>query len=323
MLRGFDISAYQSNIAPTADFVFVKATEGASYTSSKFAVQWQSAKARAKHRGAYHFARPEESSAASQAARFLAIVQPARGESVWLDLEESKLSQSDTNAWAKAWGDYVRQHAPGVTSGVYMGRGYASSGTGRGLAQHFDLWWYPQYPSSTRTSTWHTAFNPWLPPGLTCGWHMPHIWQWTDNLDGLDANLTPLTIGQLAGQGGTTPPPPSPHEEIEMIARDIKPGMDAKTEFPIKPGAFTTLVAGTDNSYDNGVVKATKPVKLRVRILHTDGHWQPWEPVVGRAAADSVTKVQTVAIADPAHAVLVTVTRMDGDGTEPLTIGAY
>ena len=76
LLHGFDISAYQSNTAPSADFVFVKASEGASYTSSRFAAQWASAKTRAKHRGAYHFARPEASSAASQAARFLAVVKP-------------------------------------------------------------------------------------------------------------------------------------------------------------------------------------------------------------------------------------------------------
>lgn len=118
-------------------------------------------------------------------------------------------------------------------------------------------------------------------------------------------------------------PSPKTQEDIEMIARDVLEGMDKKTQFPLAPGKFTTLVAGTDNSYKNTVVKATGPVQLRVRVLHTDGTWQAWEPTIGRAASDKTTKVVTVPIADPAHAVLVTVTRVTGDGTEPLTIGAY
>ncbi|MCO5995143.1 GH25 family lysozyme [Actinoallomurus rhizosphaericola] len=102
MLHGFDISAYDSATAPAADFVIVKATEGTSYTNAKFAAQWKSAKGGARHRGAYHFARPEDSSAALQAARFLSVVKPVPGESVWLDLEVGDLDQVRTNAWAKA-----------------------------------------------------------------------------------------------------------------------------------------------------------------------------------------------------------------------------
>jgi GH25 family lysozyme M1 (1,4-beta-N-acetylmuramidase) len=209
MLNGFDISAFQGNTAPAADFVIIKATEGSSYTSSRFSAQWKSAKTHAKHRGAYHFARPEASSAASQAAKFLAMVKPTRGESLWLDLEASNLNQAQTNAWAKAWGDYIRQHAPGITSGVYLGRGYASNGTGRGLNAHFDFWWMPQYPSTARTSTWRTTFSPAVPSPNNTGWKKPHIWQWTDNFNGLDANLSTLTLNQLAG-GGQPSPTPTP-----------------------------------------------------------------------------------------------------------------
>jgi hypothetical protein len=136
-------------------------------------------------------------------------VKPVVGESVWLDLEASDLSQSQTNAWARTWGDYIREHAPGVTSGVYMGSGYASNSTGRDLNQHFRWWWYPQYPSAAKTSTWRTTFSPWLPSGLTCGWKTPHIWQFTDNFSGLDANISTLTVADLAGvQAKPTPAPP-------------------------------------------------------------------------------------------------------------------
>src|SRR6266403_2587567 len=123
MLHGFDISGFQGTTAPTADFVFVKATEGSSYTNAKFAAQWASAKTHAKVRGAYHFARPEASSGASQADRLLAVAKVKAGEMLCLDLEVSQLSQSATNSWAKAFGDRLRQKAPGVTTVVYMGSG--------------------------------------------------------------------------------------------------------------------------------------------------------------------------------------------------------
>jgi hypothetical protein len=238
LLHGYDISAYQSATAPAADFVFVKATEGKGYRSSKFAAQWASAKSKAKHRGVYHFARPEESSYSDQAARFLDVVQPSAGESLWLDLEASKLTQSETNAWARGWGDYIRDHAPGATSGVYLGAGYATNGTGRGLSSHFGFWWYPQYPSlyqvipgddveearaanrssttpgrfaiSAKTTAWPAAVTPWLPSGLTVGWKAPHIWQFTDNHSGLDANVTGLTVAELAGGTPSKPPAPAP-----------------------------------------------------------------------------------------------------------------
>jgi lysozyme len=199
MLHGFDVSGYQSGTVPACDFAIIKATEGTTYTSSKFAAQWKSAKSKAAHRGAYHFARPENSSATAQATHFLSVVKPTPGESVWLDLEASDLNQAKTNAWAKAWGDHIRAKVPGVTSGVYLGSGYAANGTGRDLNKHFDFWWYPQYPSTARTSTWRKTFDPWLPKHLTCGWKAPHIWQWTDNFKGLDANLSKLTLDQLAG----------------------------------------------------------------------------------------------------------------------------
>jgi hypothetical protein len=243
LLHGFDISAYQSATSPAADFVLVKASEGKSYTSSKFAAQWKSAKTKAKHRGAYHFARPEDSSAASQAARFLSIVEPVPGESVWLDLEASDLNQSQTNTWAKTWGDYIREHAPGVTSGVYFGSGYASNNTGKGLSSHFDWWWYPQYPSayqltptghevevirtlnrssrvtdraliSRATTKWPPSVSPWLPSGVAAtGWSTPHIWQFTDNWSGRDASVTVLTLDQLAGSGA------QPLEDEDMYAQ--------------------------------------------------------------------------------------------------------
>lgn len=200
-LRIIDVSAYQGPTVPSCDVVFVKATEGTSYTSSRFAAQWASAKKQASARGAYHFARPEQSSAVAQADRLIATAAPQPRDLLCLDLEASGLGQAGTNAWARLFGQRLRERAPGIRTVLYMGAGYASNGTGKGLADFYDLWWYPQYPSTARTSTWPSSFSPWLPSGLTCGWSRPHIWQWTDNFGGLDASISPLTLDELAGGG--------------------------------------------------------------------------------------------------------------------------
>jgi hypothetical protein len=317
MLRGFDVSAFQGSTVRKADFVFIKATEGSTYTSSKFNAQWADAKAKGMLRGAYHFARPEASSGASQADRLLAKAKPVPGEMLCLDLEASKLNQAKTNAWAKAFGDRLRAKAPGVTTVVYMGGGYASNGTGRDLNQHFDWWWFPQYPSTASTTTWRTSFSPSLPGGLTCGWTHPHIWQWTDNFAGLDANISTLTLEQLAGRGQPTP------MEDDMIERELKPGLDSKTEFLLPPGKVSMFVANADNSFQNtSGVKATAPVQIRVAIRKADGTWQSKTGTVGRSATDKNQPEFKLPLADT-KSTFVSVTRVDGDGTEPVVVGAY
>jgi hypothetical protein len=262
MLHGFDVSAYQGTGVPTCDFIIIKATEGKSYTSSKFKAQYTSAKTNAKHRGAYHFARPEESSYKDQVKRFLDTAQPKVGESVWLDLEASKLTQAETNAWARGWGDTMWDQAPGVTSGSYLGSGYVSNNTGRDLSKHFDLWWYPQYSGAyqvapfgvdleelraenrssliperrlitTTTTAWPPTVTPWLPSTNNTGWKKPDLWQFTDNWRGLDASITTLTIAQLAG--GQPAPIPKP-----IPAPKVWPGRYLKLASPLMHGSDVT-----------------------------------------------------------------------------------
>jgi hypothetical protein len=286
MLHGYDISAYQGATAPAGDFVLVKATEGKSYTSSKFKAQYASAKTRAKHRGGYHFARPEESTFKDQAARFLDVVQPKVGESVWLDLEASKLSQAATNAWARGWGDYMRDHAPGIRSGSYLGSGYVSNNTGRDLSKHFDLWWYPQYPGAYQiaqvvdlegrrasnrsslhplrsaiamaTSKWPPAVTPWLPDTNTTGWKKPDLWQFTDNWQGLDATVTALTLAQLAG-GSAPPPTPQPKPW---------PGRYLKVASPLMHGSDVKWVQQRLNSHGAKVTVDSEYGKLTAKAVH-------------------------------------------------------
>lgn len=349
MLHIFDVSAYQGPTLRKCDAAFIKATEGKSYTSTRFAAQWASAKTQTDVRGGYHFARPEESPAKDQADRFLDVVQPSIGEVLWLDLEASKLSQSATNVWARDFGDRLWDQAPDVTTGVYLGSAYASNGTGRDLNQHFNWWWYPQYPSvyqiaasadvevmraenrshvtpgrftlAAMTSSWPGSFTPWLPPGLTVGWRTPHIWQFTDNWNGWDASVSPLTIDQLAGGGR-----PIPQEEADMAQRDVRDGLGQRSSLilPPKSGGYTYFEAFADNTLDDGKqVKPFAPVTLRVAVEKSDGHWQTVaNMVVGRGPKDTVQPRARFKL-DDKNSVAVSVTRVTGDGTEPITITAY
>jgi hypothetical protein len=251
LLHILDVSAYQSADVlekhPVMDVALVKITEGKSYVSSQWKAQYASAKTRARRRGGYHFARPEQSSAHDQCSRFLDLFQPADGEIAMLDLEASKLSQAATNKWAREFGDEFADQAPKAADWLYMGSGYATNNTGKGLASHFGRWMYPQYPSAYQvtvneafrmeteelrrtanrssliesrhliaslTTKWPPTVSPWLPSGVAAtGWSKPDIWQFTDNWNGLDASVTALTLDQLAGSGA------HPLEDEEMYAQ--------------------------------------------------------------------------------------------------------
>ena len=289
---------------PSCDFIFVKATEGNGYTSSRFAGQWASAKTRAKVRGAYHFARPEQSSGASQANRLLSKAHVVPGEMLCLDLEASDLGQAQTNKWAKAFGDRLREEAPGVTTVVYMGSGYASNGTGHDLSKHFDLWWYPQYPSTKKTSTWRKTFDPWLPGGLTSGWSKPHIWQWTDNFNGLDASITPLTLDQLAGGGQQAP------VEDDMPYGQLSSGAGSKANVSFPKGSMKAIGL---------VYDSLEVAEVRVAFHHKDGSGEVYTLKVGGAtSASDAWPAKTVQnFKNPADGDWVSLTRLDG-GKDPV-----
>lgn len=110
---GIDISSYQGTIDwPTVkssgiSFASMKATEGTNITDNMFSTNWANAKAAGILRGAYHFARPSESSAQTQASHFLNVVDAAGGETelpAILDVEDNGgLSNQALSDWIQAW----------------------------------------------------------------------------------------------------------------------------------------------------------------------------------------------------------------------------
>lgn len=91
--------------------VWLKASEGTGFVDQTFRERRAAANRIGLHVGAYHFARPDESSAAEQARLFCDVV----GKVGWRDLRpvldfeaSSRLSPGDLDKWAREWNVAVR-----------------------------------------------------------------------------------------------------------------------------------------------------------------------------------------------------------------------
>ncbi len=132
VVYGFDVSHYQGSInwsaqySAGARFVYMKATEGTTYTDPDFSANYTGSYNAGFIRGAYHFARPNVSTGSTQADYFLAHGGGWSGDGKTLpgalDMEYNPysggtcygLSASGMAAWIKSFSD--RYHS---REGVY------------------------------------------------------------------------------------------------------------------------------------------------------------------------------------------------------------
>lgn len=102
--------------AAGANFVIIKATESTSFIDPNFSANYDSATSAGLIRGAYHFARPDESDGASQANYFLAHGGGWTGDGItlpgMLDIEYGPsgntcygLGAADMVSWIHSFGD--------------------------------------------------------------------------------------------------------------------------------------------------------------------------------------------------------------------------
>ncbi|MFE0877325.1 glycoside hydrolase family 25 protein [Streptomyces smyrnaeus] len=94
-VKGIDLSSYQSSTYSTKgyDFVFVKATEGVSYTNPKMKAQADRARSAGLVVGFYHFLRP--GSMTAQARYFVEQAASVEGDPLWADWEDPRVSCAD------------------------------------------------------------------------------------------------------------------------------------------------------------------------------------------------------------------------------------
>lgn len=110
-MKGIDISNWQNGInleAVPADFVIMKATEGANYISPDFDRQYAQAKKAGRHLGVYHYANGGD--AKKEADFFLKNAEKCIGEAIlaldWEGTNNPLFGKKDLE-WCKTWCDYV------------------------------------------------------------------------------------------------------------------------------------------------------------------------------------------------------------------------
>lgn len=127
MLKGIDISHHNNldrilSIIDKPDFCIIKATEGKTFTDSKFKHNIQICQERNIPIGFYHYARPERNLAVEEAKHFIDKVAPYLGECILaLDWEDKALKCPVS--WAKQFLDYVKVQT-GVTPLIYCSASY-------------------------------------------------------------------------------------------------------------------------------------------------------------------------------------------------------
>jgi hypothetical protein len=136
-IYGIDVSMFQPiNFLLTTpgdgkpvSFAIIKATEGASWTSTRWTGQRQWAHDHGLSVGFYHFGRP--GNMVSQADRFLNTIgdlQP--GEHLWFDWEDAGVTSAQKDAWIS----YVQGRAPGHRVGLYCNTSFWLSRDTSGFA---------------------------------------------------------------------------------------------------------------------------------------------------------------------------------------------
>lgn len=180
MLRGVDVSNHQGQIgwpSVAADgirFAWIKATEGTDYTDAFLPDNWAGARANGLARGAYHYARVNNTPA-SDAEHFLETVRAVGlepGDLLALDLEEGP---GDLSGWALTWLAHV-EAAVGFRPFLYS---YPHFMATHGLNNNPALALYPLWYA------WYGAVNQPKPddamPIPPSGWPGIVVWQDTSN----------------------------------------------------------------------------------------------------------------------------------------------
>ncbi|MEU1568880.1 lysozyme [Streptomyces mirabilis] len=185
-IRGHDVSSHQKHVdwpaarSDGARFAYVKATESTTYRNPYFARQYDGARRAGLIRGAYHFARPDKSSGAEQAAYFVRHGGDWRADG-WtlppaLDIEYNphskkhpcyRLGWKRMVAWIRSFSDEIERET-GRRPVIYTTAHWWNTCTGgsRAFASNHPLW-------IARYDTSH-------PGALPGGWTYWTFWQYGD-----------------------------------------------------------------------------------------------------------------------------------------------
>lgn len=148
MLNGIDVASFQQGInlkKIAADFVIVKATQGAKYVNP--AMKAQIASAEGKLLGLYHYANGAGIDA--EVSNFITAAQPYIGKAILvLDWESAQNAAFGKEAYAKQWLDSVKAKT-GVTPLIYISQSVCKSFASTAGVTEYPLW-VAQYGSTAK-----------------------------------------------------------------------------------------------------------------------------------------------------------------------------
>lgn len=125
MIKGCDISNWQSVTPQGYAFYIIKATEGVGFTDKRMTTHAKNAQSYGKPIGFYHFARPDlGNTATAEADYFVSVVKNYPGAVLALDLECKNYQNYVT--WAKQWLNRVYKKT-GVRPLLYVPGYYAKN----------------------------------------------------------------------------------------------------------------------------------------------------------------------------------------------------
>ncbi|HWU86308.1 MAG TPA: GH25 family lysozyme, partial [Kofleriaceae bacterium] len=171
-VKGIDVSYYQGDIDWAAargdgvEFAFVRATDGLGYIDSRFAQNWEAARAQGVLRGAYQFFRPNQDpiAQADLLLEKLGAVSPGDLPPV-IDVEATGgLSPAGVEAAVRTWIDRVRP-VIGREPIIYTGLPFWRDNVGAA-----DL---------TASPLWHAQYTTAACPNIAPPWQDWAFWQYT------------------------------------------------------------------------------------------------------------------------------------------------
>ena len=240
-----------------SDFCIVKATQGISYSHTKFFHNMiKRVLNDGKLAGAYHYAAGND--AIKEADYFISVVKNYLGKIILcLDWESYQNKAWGSKTWCKTFVDRVKEKT-GVTCFLYTGLD--------GMKQCENLCgkvplWFAGYPKPMSTS--------WTVPEFKYDlgkWKKYAIWQYTSNNESLDRNTSPLNATQwrLYANVKTTTKP-----TIEQAAKDVIAGKygngDARKK-ALKALGFTTAEITKIQNLVNQKLKSTSSKSTKPTI---------------------------------------------------------
>jgi GH25 family lysozyme M1 (1,4-beta-N-acetylmuramidase)/LysM repeat protein len=269
---GIDVSYWDAGIdwprvqASGQRFVFIKATEGESYSDPTFDDNWAGAKSAGLLRGAYHFFRCNMD-ARKQAQQFIDCVKSMKDDGELppvLDLESNDgQPKARIISRVRTWLNLV-EAAFGRKPILYSGQFFLQdnftepSGGPPGWAKDYPLW-LGQYPEQ---------YQPGMQPYLPTGWPSWNFWQYSEKgrVNGINAmvdldlfNGTLEQLYQFAG-GKDIAEKPKTHtvafgETLEAIASrygmTVSELVEANPQL-LKAGDMLSVPAGSVRPQDGG-----------------------------------------------------------------------